>query len=76
MDAAAFDRALTEARPVMLRIAKLQLRNDTLAEDVVSDTLINLPFWVRPFLSPTATSSPGGTDLSPSHEPLIGSVVT
>jgi len=40
MDAAAFDRALAEARPVLLRIARLQLRNDAVAEDVVSDTLI------------------------------------
>ena len=40
MEAAAFDRALAEARPVLLRIARLQLRNDTLAEDVVSETLI------------------------------------
>ena len=40
MDAAAFDRALAEARPILLRIAKLQLRNDAWAEDVVSETLI------------------------------------
>src|SRR4029453_5579836 len=40
MDAAAFDRALAEARPVLLRIARLQLRNDAVAEDVVSETLI------------------------------------
>ena len=40
MDAAAIDRALAELRPSLLRIARLQLRNDAWAEDVVSETLI------------------------------------
>ena len=40
MDVAALDRALAELRPGLLRIARLQLRNDAWAEDVVSETLI------------------------------------
>jgi RNA polymerase sigma-70 factor (ECF subfamily) len=40
MDAAALDGALGELRPTLLRIARLQLRNDAWAEDVVSETLI------------------------------------
>src|SRR6266508_732227 len=42
----------------------------------VSDTLISLPFRFCPFLSRTDTSSPAGTALSPSQEPLIGVGVT
>src|SRR5499426_4016570 len=42
----------------------------------VSDTLVSLPFSFCPFLSRTDTSSPGGTALSPSQEPLIGVGVT
>lgn len=40
MDASALDRTLAELRPTLLRIARLQLRNDAWAEDVVSETLI------------------------------------
>lgn len=40
MDASALDQALAELRPGLLRIARLQLRNDAWAEDVVSETLI------------------------------------
>jgi RNA polymerase sigma-70 factor (ECF subfamily) len=34
-------QAVAELRPTLLRIARLQLRNDTWAEDVVSETLIS-----------------------------------
>lgn len=34
------DRSLAEIRPTLLRIARLQLRNDAWAEDVVSETMI------------------------------------
>ena len=34
------EQALGELRPTLLRIARLQLRNDTWAEDVVSETLL------------------------------------
>lgn len=37
---AAVSQSLTELRPALLKIARLQLRNDTWAEDVVSETLI------------------------------------
>jgi len=40
MDATALDQALAELRPTLLRVARLQLRNDAWAEDVVSETLI------------------------------------
>jgi RNA polymerase sigma-70 factor (ECF subfamily) len=40
MEAKALDQALAELRPSLLRIARLQLRNDAWAEDVVSETLI------------------------------------
>lgn len=40
MDAAALRQAVGELRPTLLRIARLQLRNDALAEDAVSDTLV------------------------------------
>jgi RNA polymerase sigma-70 factor (TIGR02943 family) len=36
----ALNTALGELRPTLLKIARLQLRNDTWAEDVVSETLI------------------------------------
>ncbi|MGH6623570.1 MAG: sigma-70 family RNA polymerase sigma factor [Burkholderiaceae bacterium] len=39
-DALSLDRSLAEIRPTLLRIARLQLRNDAWAEDVVSETLI------------------------------------
>jgi RNA polymerase sigma-70 factor (ECF subfamily) len=37
---AAVSQSLAELRPALLKIARLQLRNDTWAEDVVSETLI------------------------------------
>jgi RNA polymerase sigma-70 factor (ECF subfamily) len=40
VDAQSLDRSLAEIRPTLLRIARLQLRNDAWAEDVVSETLI------------------------------------
>jgi len=40
MSQVAIDATLTELRPMLLKIARLQLRNDTWAEDVVSETLI------------------------------------
>jgi RNA polymerase sigma-70 factor (ECF subfamily) len=40
MDAAALDAEVAKLRPALLRIARLQLRNDAWAEDVVSETLI------------------------------------
>jgi len=40
MDAAAIQQTLGELRPALMRIARLQLRNDTWAEDVVSETLL------------------------------------
>lgn len=39
-DASSLDRSLAEIRPTLLRIARLQLRNDAWAEDVVSETMI------------------------------------
>jgi RNA polymerase sigma-70 factor (TIGR02943 family) len=39
--AQALREAVGELRPVLLRIARLQLRNDAWAEDVVSETLIS-----------------------------------
>jgi RNA polymerase sigma-70 factor (ECF subfamily) len=35
-----FDQALAALRPTLLRVARLQLRNDAWAEDAVSETLI------------------------------------
>jgi RNA polymerase sigma-70 factor (ECF subfamily) len=40
MSPVALDSTLAELRPMLLKIARLQLRNDTWAEDVVSETLI------------------------------------
>lgn len=40
MDAAAIQNLLGELRPTLVRIARLQLRNDTWADDVVSETLL------------------------------------
>jgi RNA polymerase sigma-70 factor (ECF subfamily) len=40
MGATTLDQALAELRPMLLRIARLQLRNDAWAEDAVSETLI------------------------------------
>ncbi len=40
MDATALQQVLGELRPTLIRIARLQLRNDAWAEDVVSETLI------------------------------------
>ena len=41
MDVASLQRSVAELRPTLLRIARVQLRNDTWAEDVVSETLIS-----------------------------------
>ena len=41
MDVASLQREVAELRPTLLRIARLQLRNDTWAEDAVSETLIS-----------------------------------
>jgi RNA polymerase sigma-70 factor (ECF subfamily) len=40
MPGVAVEATLAELRPMLLKIARLQLRNDTWAEDVVSETLI------------------------------------
>src|SRR5215510_14172378 len=40
MSAVALDSTLADLRPMLLKIARLQLRNDTWAEDVVSETLL------------------------------------
>lgn len=40
MDTTALDEVLSGLRPTLLRIARLQLRNDAWAEDVVSETLV------------------------------------
>jgi RNA polymerase sigma-70 factor (ECF subfamily) len=40
MSSVALDSTLAELRPVLLKIARLQLRNDAWAEDVVSETLL------------------------------------
>ena len=40
MQDTALNHALGQLRPTLLKIARLQLRNDTWAEDVVSETLI------------------------------------
>jgi RNA polymerase sigma-70 factor (ECF subfamily) len=40
MQDTALNQALGQLRPTLLKIARLQLRNDTWAEDVVSETLI------------------------------------
>jgi len=41
MDAGSLQQAVAELRPTLLRIARLQLRNDAWAEDAVSETLIS-----------------------------------
>lgn len=40
MDGADLHQAIADLRPLLLRIARLQLRNDAWAEDAVSETLI------------------------------------
>jgi RNA polymerase sigma-70 factor (ECF subfamily) len=40
MSTAALDSTLSDLRPMLLKLARLQLRNDTWAEDVVSETLV------------------------------------
>jgi RNA polymerase sigma-70 factor, ECF subfamily len=40
MSTLALDTTLAELRPMLLKIARLQLRNDTWADDVVSETLL------------------------------------
>ena len=40
MESSAIQQTLGELRPTLVRIARLQLRNDTWAEDVVSETLL------------------------------------
>lgn len=49
MEAAGLQQAIGELRPTLLRIARLQLRNDTWAEDAVSETLISALEGVRRF---------------------------
>src|SRR5258708_19239258 len=41
MDVDSLQRAAAELRPTVLRIARLQLRNDAWAEDAVSETLVS-----------------------------------
>jgi RNA polymerase sigma-70 factor (TIGR02943 family) len=41
MDSGSLRQAVAELRPTLLRIARLQLRNDAWAEDAVSETLIS-----------------------------------
>jgi RNA polymerase sigma-70 factor (TIGR02943 family) len=41
MDSASLQQAVGELRPTLLRIARVQLRNDAWAEDAVSETLIS-----------------------------------
>src|SRR5262249_20455777 len=41
MDSRNLQQAVADLRPSLLRIARLQLRNDTWAEDAVSETLIS-----------------------------------
>jgi len=41
MDADSLQQAVAELRPTLLRIARLQLRNDAWAEDAVSETLVS-----------------------------------
>jgi RNA polymerase sigma-70 factor (ECF subfamily) len=41
MDPGTLQQTVAELRPTLLRIARLQLRNDTWAEDAVSETLIS-----------------------------------
>ncbi|MBV8209585.1 MAG: sigma-70 family RNA polymerase sigma factor [Burkholderiaceae bacterium] len=41
MDASSLQHAVAELRPTLLRIARLQLRNDAWAEDAVSETLVS-----------------------------------
>jgi RNA polymerase sigma-70 factor (ECF subfamily) len=41
MEAASLNQAIAELRPTLLRIARLQLRNDAWAEDAVSEALIS-----------------------------------
>jgi RNA polymerase sigma-70 factor (ECF subfamily) len=41
MDSGSAPQAVAELRPILLRIARLQLRNDAWAEDAVSETLIS-----------------------------------
>jgi RNA polymerase sigma-70 factor (ECF subfamily) len=41
MDAQSLQQAVGELQPILLRIARLQLRNDAWAEDAVSETLIS-----------------------------------
>jgi RNA polymerase sigma-70 factor (ECF subfamily) len=43
------EAALVELRPVLLRIARLQLRNDAWAEDVVSETIVAALEGAAPF---------------------------
>jgi len=40
MSTVALDSTLAELRPMLIKIARLQLRNDTWAEDVVSETVL------------------------------------
>jgi RNA polymerase sigma-70 factor (ECF subfamily) len=40
MNTIALDATLAELRPMLLKIARLQLRNETWAEDVVSETIL------------------------------------
>jgi len=49
MQDTALNQALGQLRPTLLKIARLQLRNDTWAEDVVSETLIAALEGVRDF---------------------------
>lgn len=41
MDSGSLQHTIAELRPTLLKIARLQLRNDTWAEDAVSETLIS-----------------------------------
>jgi RNA polymerase sigma-70 factor, ECF subfamily len=41
MDSGALRQAVAELRPTLLKIARLQLRNDSWAEDAVSETLVS-----------------------------------
>ena len=71
MDTAALNDALAGLRPVLIKLARLQLRNDTWAEDVVSETLIAALEGGADLRRPVPAQDLGGRDpQAQDHRPL------
>ena len=71
MNTIALDATLVKLRPMLLKIARLQLRNETSAEDVVSETMLAALEGAARFRRPVAGENLGGRDpQAQDHRPV------